>query len=676
MLALYRSGRQAEALAAYRDARSVYVEELGIEPTRRLQELEQRILRQDPSLDAPAPARPQAGCDSSGRRAQAGDRPRRGARRLSRGQRSRAFERPARALPRQRHRRDRGCGGRVETFAGDTLTVAFGAPVAQEDHTPRALHAALSLQRRIADDFGGALQLRVGIDAGELLSGGRSGLAGAAVVEAARLQQAARAGDDPRRRAGRRDRPPRLRVRPAELRRARRVPGRPLLRALTVTESRGLRRFVGRTAELESLRAAFRRVVADGEPRLVTVAGDAGVGKTRLVRELWEELAATSPEPLRRTGRCIAYGPGTTYRPIADVLREQLGLLETDAPETVSRRLGRHEILGLMLGHEADADLHPLAAREALHAGCVAFLAELVSAQPAVVLVEDLHWAQEPLLDLLERALDEVAGPLLLVCTARPELLEQHPAWGRRRNAETVWLEPLPDADARVLLDDLCPPEVPREVRSLLVERAEGNPFFLEELPLEPGRAARPAGCSTDSRQRARRPRGPHRPASGDREGRAAGGGGDRPRLLARAGARAARRGDAGLRPARGARFRAATAGLGACGRARAHVPARADPRGRVRGSSRSRAARASTLPSPSGWSASATAAESTPRCSPTTTPRRRGPRTPTSPGPTTTPSWSGFARRPSPGSAGRPSSRSAGTSSTRRSPCCTVRSS
>ena len=223
-------------------------------------------------------------------------------------------------------------------------------------------------------------------------------------------------------------------------------------------------------------------MVTDGEPRLVTVAGDAGVGKTRLVRELWEELASVSPEPLRRTGRCIAYGPGTTYRPVADVVREQLGLLETDPPDVVALRLGRHEILGLVLGQEPDAELHPLAARETLHAGCVAFLNELASAQPVVVLVEDLHWAQEPLLDLLERALDEAAGPLLLVCTARPELLEQHPAWGRRRNAETVWLEPLPAAEARTLLDDLCGDEVAQQVRSLLVERAEGNPFFLEEL--------------------------------------------------------------------------------------------------------------------------------------------------------------------------------------------------
>ena len=481
MLALYRSGRQAEALAAYRGARSVYVEELGIEPTRRLQDLEQRILRQDASIDAPVqrgrtPSAPPAGERKLATILVAAPA---GCPEDSDPERSSALlERFRDSVTDEIER----CGGHVESFVGDTLTVAFGVPFAQEDHTARALHAALSLRRRIEEDFGGALPLRIGIDTGELLSGGTSGLAGSAVVEAARLQQAAGPGTilvGERAAATARDAfefgPPRSAA-PGE------SPGRTLLRALIVTESRGLRRLVGRTTELESLRAAYRRVVADGEPRLVTVAGTAGVGKTRLVRELWEELASTVPEPLRRTGRCIAYGTGTTYRPIADVLREQLGLLETDAPETVSQRLGSHEILGLVLGYEADTELHPLAAREALHAGCVAFLAELVSAQPAVVLVEDVHWAQEPLLDLLERALDDVSGPLLLVCTARPELLEQHPAWGRRRTAETVWLEPLPEPEARALLDDLCVPDVPQEVRSLLVERAEGNPFFLEEL--------------------------------------------------------------------------------------------------------------------------------------------------------------------------------------------------
>ena len=145
----------------------------------------------------------------------------------------------------------------------------------------------------------------------------------------------------------------------------------------------------------------------------MTVTGDAGVGKTRLTRELWDWLADQSPEPLRRTGRCLAYGRGTTYRPLADVLREQLGLRETDAAETVRRRLAGREILGLTLGLDVAPDLHPLAARESCRAAWVALLAELAAERPVVMLVEDLHWAQEPLLDLLERLLDDVEGPLL-----------------------------------------------------------------------------------------------------------------------------------------------------------------------------------------------------------------------------------------------------------------------
>ena len=315
-----------------------------------------------------------------------------------------------------------------------------------------------------------------------MLSGGRSGLAGAAVVEAARLQQAAQPGTilvGERAAATARhafEFGPPSSAAPGE------SPGRPLLRALTVTESRGLRRFVGRTAELESLRAAYRRVVADGEPRLVTVAGDAGVGKTRLVRELWEELAATSPEPLRRTGRCIAYGPGTTYRPIADVLREQLGLLETDAPETVSQRLGRHEILGLVLGQEADAELHPLAAREALHAGSSRSWRSWSPPSPRSCSWRISTGPRSRCSTCSNGRWTRSRGRCCSSARLGRSCSSGIPAWGRRRNAETVWLEPLPDADARTLLDDLCSPDVPREVRSLLVERAEGNPFFLEEL--------------------------------------------------------------------------------------------------------------------------------------------------------------------------------------------------
>ena len=268
MLALYRSGRQAEALAAYREARSVYVDELGIEPTRRLQDLEQRILRQDASLDAPAPAqrgRPSPAAPAGERKlatilvaAPAGcpedSDPERSSALLERFRDSAADE-------------IESCGGHVETFAGDTLTAAFGVPVAQEDHTPRALYAALSLQRRVEEDFGGALRLRIGIDTGELLSGGRSGLAGGAVVEAARLQQAAEPGTTlvgERAAATARHAfefgPPSSAAPGAS-------PGRPLLRALTVTESQGLqavRRPHGRA------RVAPGRVPARGHRRRAT----------------------------------------------------------------------------------------------------------------------------------------------------------------------------------------------------------------------------------------------------------------------------------------------------------------------------------------------------------------------------------------------------------------------
>ena len=128
------------------------------------------------------------------------------------------------------------------------------------------------------------------------------------------------------------------------------------------TEGRGGLRsvFVGRASEGELLRSAYQRVVSERRPRLVTVVGDAGVGKTRLVRELWDELAGETPEPLRRSGRCLSYGRGTTYRPFAEILREQLGLAETEPPETVRRRLRGREILALTLGVATGSDLHPL----------------------------------------------------------------------------------------------------------------------------------------------------------------------------------------------------------------------------------------------------------------------------------------------------------------------------
>jgi DNA-binding SARP family transcriptional activator len=480
MLALYRSGRQVEALAAYRDARRDLVAELGIEPTRSLQELERAILRQDAALDLPAVSRPSAPAVATGPERKLatvlvaalagspgeGD-PERAAAVLERVYRALADEIEA-------------LGGKVETFVGERLTAVFGAPVAQEDHVERALRSALSMRRRVEQLFGDGMPVRIGVDTGHVLAGRGSPLVGATVATATRLEQAARAGDilvgeraaatvrsafefgEPIEDGG--------------------VRYRPLLRALSVTREAAPKPFVGRTDELAGLRAAYRRAVDGRRPQLVTVAGEAGVGKTRLVREFWDLLLAESPQPLRRTGRCLAYGRGTTYRPLADVLREELSLLATDTPETVLRRLGQREILGLTLGLDVAPELHPLLARERLHEAWVDFLSELAMQQPVVVLVEDLHWAQDPLLDLLERLLAEVRGPLLLVGTARPELTGERPSWGRRSGAETIWLEPLPPGDAEALLEGLSERELPDGLRRRVLARAEGNPFFLEEL--------------------------------------------------------------------------------------------------------------------------------------------------------------------------------------------------
>jgi class 3 adenylate cyclase/tetratricopeptide (TPR) repeat protein len=385
-------------------------------------------------------------------------------------------------------------GGTLEKFVGDAVMAVFGAPAAQEDHAERALHAALAMRRRLEELFGGALQLRIGVNTGAVAVGapreGSSFVSGDAVNVAARLEQNVEPGGilvgertastvrgafefgepesiDAKGKGG--------------------VVCRRLVRALSLMRPRGVgglrTTFVGRETELELLETTYRRVLEAGEPHLVTLMGDAGIGKTRLVRELWERLGGGPEPPLRRTGRCLPYGHAITYRPLGDILKEHFGILESDAPEVVRTRLGQRQALGLTLGLEPDEEMHPLAARERLHEAWVDFLTELAGDRPAVVLVEDLHWAEEPLLDLLERLARDVHAPLLLMGTARPELLERRPAWGGgRRNASLLWLEPLSSEDSARLIDEELAGALPERLRSLVVERAEGNPFFAEEL--------------------------------------------------------------------------------------------------------------------------------------------------------------------------------------------------
>jgi class 3 adenylate cyclase/DNA-binding SARP family transcriptional activator len=525
MLALYRSGRQAEALTAYQEARRSLADELGIEPSSALRGLEREILQQDSSLDlaappvAPGEAAPVPAPAHAAARVVAADDAGAGAETRS-GRLAPAEERKlatvlfadlvgatalaseqdperTRALLERFYDAMAGeidaAGGTVEKFAGDAVMAAFGAPTAQEDHAERALHAALSMRRRLAELFGDALQVRIGVNTGDVVVGrsraDSSFVTGDAVNVAARLEQAADPGEilaGERTVAAVRGAFEFSETQTVEAKgKAEGVGCRSLVRSVTLTRPRGVTglpaAFVGRRAELELLQATYRRVLDGREPHLVTIMGDPGVGKTRLAGELGQWLAGQSRQPLQRTGRCQPYGQAT-YWALAEVLKEHLGILDSDPPETVREGLGSREILALALGLDVAGDLHPLAVRERLHEAWVEFLEELAE-RPAIVVIEDLHWAEEPLLDLLERIARDVHGPLLLLCTARPELLGRRPAWGGgRRNASLLWLEALTPDEASALLGQLVAPERVGELRELLVERAEGNPFFLEEL--------------------------------------------------------------------------------------------------------------------------------------------------------------------------------------------------
>jgi class 3 adenylate cyclase len=385
-------------------------------------------------------------------------------------------------------------GGTVEKFVGDAVMAAFGAPAAQEDHAERALHAALAMQHRLGELYGDGPALRIGVNTGEVVVGlpreGSSFVSGDAVNVGARLEQAAAPGEIL---AGERTV---LAARgafefgaPVTVE-AKGKPGglecRRLVRALSLMRPRGVGglhpAFVGREAELAQLQEAYAAVAAGGGPQLVTILGDAGVGKTRLVRELWEWFAAQDSPPLRRTGRCLSYGQGITYWPLAEVLKEHFRILESDSPEIVAERLDDHPFLGLTIGLVPPEDLHPLVARERLHDSWVEFLDALVAERPSVVLIEDVHWAEDDLCDLLEALVSQVDGPLLLLATARPELFDRRPGWAGRVNGSQLDLEALPPDGAGRLLDELLGVELPGSLREVVVERAEGNPFFVEEL--------------------------------------------------------------------------------------------------------------------------------------------------------------------------------------------------
>ncbi len=348
-------------------------------------------------------------------------------------------------------------GGSVEKFIGDAVMAVFGVPVLHEDDALRAVRAAVEM-RDALPELG--LQGRIGVMTGEVVTGTEERLAtGDAVNVAARLEQAAQPGEVL---VGQptltlvRDAAEVEPVEPLELKgKAEPVPAYRLLRVRDAQERRHGVLFVGRKPELALLWEAWQRVQAEQRCELVTVIGDAGVGKSRLVAEHLASIEATVVR-----GRCLPYGEGITYWPVVEVLK-QLDLLPSDDAAAVAIRslLGETEAA-------TSAEEIAWAFRKTL---------EHASAErPLVVVFDDIQWCEQTFLDLIEHvALLSSGAAILLLCIARPELTERRPAW-----PVTLRLEPLGNED----VEELIAERIQGDLREKITRAAGGNPLFIEEM--------------------------------------------------------------------------------------------------------------------------------------------------------------------------------------------------
>jgi class 3 adenylate cyclase/tetratricopeptide (TPR) repeat protein len=393
-------------------------------------------------------------------------------------------------------------GGTVEKFIGDAVMAVFGVPTLHEDDAMRAVRAAedmrealVSLNEELARERGVSIRTRTGVNTGEVLMGAHSAeeglVTGDAVNVAARLEQAAAPGEillgwqTFRLTRDAVDVEP---VEPLELKgKSEPVPAFRLIRSIPGAEGHARRTdspMVGRESELQLLSQAFDRTTRERTCVLFTVLGTAGVGKSRLSTEFLKTIDARV-----LGGRCLHYGEGITYWPIVEILHQAAGIQETDGPDEARAKLAG----AIADAPDADVILARIAHLLGLGGAPAAdetfwairkLLETLASRQPLVVIIDDIHWAEPTLLDLIEHVADwSRDAPILLLCMARPELLEDRPGWGGGKlNATTILLESLPEPAAGTLLDNLFGGDVDPGLRGTILTSAGGNPLFVEEM--------------------------------------------------------------------------------------------------------------------------------------------------------------------------------------------------
>ncbi|HEV8536606.1 MAG TPA: adenylate/guanylate cyclase domain-containing protein [Candidatus Limnocylindria bacterium] len=399
-------------------------------------------------------------------------------------------------------------GATVEKFIGDAVMAVFGVPAAHEDDAERAVKAGMAIRAAVSSTGGEGrpgFTLRIGINTGEVVTGDSDGaeflVTGGPVIVAARLEQSAQPGEilvGPLTRQLTRGRitygPSRV-VETKGMGPIEAAPAVGVFARSPMEPSQAASPFVGREAELGLLSEIYRRVGRSGRPHLVTVYADAGIGKSRLASEFLLRLGS---EPWARVA-CPPYGNGITYWPLQELIRVEAGITPTDSRDAakgkIESRVGAivdrdevearaiaRELTALALADErvAPTDLSSDGRRRELALGMARYLEARLKTAPAAVVIEDLHWAEEPMLALLEEMLEHLRAPFLLLCLGRPEVLVRRPTWGSGRNAMALTLEALDEEEtaqlARALLEDRADERVAE-----IVSRTEGNPLFVEE---------------------------------------------------------------------------------------------------------------------------------------------------------------------------------------------------